>query len=99
MTKRMTLEELGAAFEARGLKGISFTLSPMDPEVLEALQQISEDHQEALRKGEDYLKNPLWNTGGSCPSCGSKRYFDLFGGTCNKHCANCGECYDCIGEE
>jgi len=85
--KRMTLDELATALEAKGLKGVSGTLPPIAPGTRKALEEFSRRHQEFLRKGEEYLKTPQWNSDGCCPKCDSKQYFDLYGGCCNKQCA------------
>lgn len=99
MIQRMTLKELGKALEGDGYKSVHTILPPLDPGTVELLQNYSEEFQEALRKGREYLEKPLWNSSGSCPKCGSKKYFKLFGGSCNKSCAECGTAYDCISLE
>ena len=40
-------------------------------------------------------EKPLWNWSGKCPSCGSKEYWPVYGGSCGRSCAYCGEMYDC----
>jgi hypothetical protein len=95
----MTLKELGKALEKKGLGGVSSTLSPIDPGTSEILQHYGDGVREAFRKGQEYLTEPRWNSSGSCPECGSKEYFDLFGGRCNKSCAKCKTAYDCISLE
>lgn len=74
-------------------------LPPLDPKIERELQESCRNFNRALKRSEESSKIPNINFHGKCPSCGSKNYFQLWGGSCDKQCADCKTAYDCINME
>lgn len=74
-------------------------LPSLDPEIERALQESCGNFNRALKRSEESSKIPDINSCGKCPSCGSRNYFPLWGGSCDKQCADCKTAYDCVNME
>ncbi len=73
--------------------------SQMNLKTEEALKNRCRNIDNAFKKSGGSLKTPILNLFGKCPKCGNKKYWELFGGRCNKKCARCNTAYDCISAE
>lgn len=68
-------------------------LPEIDSEKKRFLDNLGSEMSARIKHRKKPIKMASLNLRGECPSCGSLKYYDLFGDACKKECAHCGEKY------